>query len=243
MKTHLRDIPTGELRTALKVINAIFDNREVRETAAPHTPTFKEATAAKIRREMKRRGISFAKLGVMCGITKSAAYNMVWNLEHRNTVTCKSLNRIVTVLFRDPKKPSALKKAAKRHKKMAMAKGLEDLNRKFHSIGEMMAAKNSAMTDRIKKVLEECNYDLIAAMEILNDLYRPSEVWDLIAEHKLLVREKVQPMIISALRQTRGQITEAAKKIGMHRPVMVDLITEWKLSGYCSPGGIDRGAR
>lgn len=243
MKTHLRDIPTGDLRTALKVINAIYDNREVREKAKPHTPTFKEETAAKIRREMKRRGISFAKLGVMCGITKSAAYNMVWNLEHRNTVSSKSLNRIVAVLFRDPKKPSALKKAAKRHKKITITKGLENFGNKLHSIGNMMVAQSEVMTDRIKKVLEECNYDLIAAMEILNDLYRPSEVWDLISERKLLVREKVQPMIISALRQTRGQITEAAKKIGMHRPVMVDLITEWKLSGYCSPGGIDRGAR
>lgn len=231
MRTHLRDIPTGDLRTALKVINAIFGNREVREKAEPHTPTFKEETAAKIRREMKRRGISFAKLGVMCGITKSAAYNMVWNLEHRNTVSSKSLNRIVAVLFRDPKKPSALKKAAKRHKKMASTKG------------QLVADQSATMAERIKKVLEDCNYDLIAAMEILNDLYRPSEVWDRIANNKLLVREKVQPMIISALRQTRGQITEAAKKIGMHRPVMVDLITEWKLSGYCSPGGIDRGAR
>ena len=236
MRTHLRDIPTEELRTAIKVINAIYDNREVAEKAKPHTLTFKEATAAKIRREMKKQGLSFFGLAIKCGISKSAAYNMVYSLEHGQTVTSNSLNRIVAVLFRDPKKPSPLKKAAKRHKKMAIAKSLAD-------VGNIAVAHSAVMTDRIKKVLEECNYDLIASMEILNDLYRPSEVWDLIAKNKLLVREKVQPMIISALRQTRGQITEAAKKIGMHRPVMIDLITEWKLSGYCSPGGIDRGAR
>ncbi len=240
----LYEFPTKDLQTALKVIQAVQANRQERENNKPKlraTP-FKTVVADKIRSAMKAQGLSFGKLAKKCGITKSVAYNMVWNLESGKTVSPAALERITNVLFREPKKSPKPKKADK----PSVTAKFAELNDRLTSFGEMLTGGPSELTqmsDSIRKTLEECEYDLIAAMEILSATYRPAEVWAVIVTEKLLKREKVQPMIISALRQARGHITEAAKKIGMHRPVMVNLITEWKLTGYCTPGGIDRGAK
>lgn len=233
----LYEFPTKDLQTALKVIQAVQANRQEHayNEPKPRAAPFKAVVANKIRAAMKSQGLSFGTLAKKCSISKSAAYNMVWNLENGLTVRPKTLERITNVLFQEPKKavkPSATAK-------------LKEPN-KITSFGEMLTGgppELFQMSDTVRKTLEECEYDLIAAMEILSATYRPAEVWAVIVTEKLLEREKVQPMIVSALRQTRGHITEAAKKIGMHRPVMVNLITEWKLTGYCTPGGIDRGAK